>query len=262
MSTNLKEPRKVTAIEPIKEVPPLPMFGEQGSQDRQFDRTFFGTQHHGRLLHRNYAAHFFRWSFARRHIAVGSKVIDVGCGPELPLFHVLSLSPSYIPASYLGVDLNRLTNKPVRAWARVIDKFDFTSRWAELPKERDTVVCYEVIEHMQPDLGTKLLQGCHAILKEGGTLLLSTPVFNGKQTRTHLHEYEIDELKVAIEAAGFTVERRFGTFMSAKEIKNTETKHEGFYEELREYYDNDATACIFAPLYPDLARNNLWVCRK
>jgi hypothetical protein len=48
------------------------MFGEPGSQDRQFDLTSLGTHHHGRLLHRDYSAHFLRWTFARRHIAVGS----------------------------------------------------------------------------------------------------------------------------------------------------------------------------------------------
>jgi hypothetical protein len=34
------------------------------------------------------------------------------------------------------------------------------------------------------------------------------------------------------------------------------------YGELKDYYDNDALACFIAPLYPDMARNNLWVCRK
>jgi hypothetical protein len=33
-------------------------------------------------------------------------------------------------------------------------------------------------------------------------------------------------------------------------------------DSLEAYYDNDALSCIFAPLFPDHARNNLWVCRK
>jgi SAM-dependent methyltransferase len=262
MNANAKEARKITPIVTVKEPPPLPVIADPGTADRAFDRTFLGTQQHGRMLHRDYSAHFFRWSFARRHIPVGSTVVDVGCGPELPLFHVLSLSPSWLPSSYIGVDLNRLANKPARAWAKVVDRFDFTARWAELPKNRDAVVAFEVVEHMPPEAGVKLLKGCHAILRDGGTLLLSTPVYNGKQARNHLHEYEIDELQAAIEGAGFTVERRFGTFMSAKEIAHAEGRHQAVYGELREYYDNDAMACFLAPLYPDLARNNLWVCRK
>jgi len=31
---------------------------------------------------------------------------------------------------------------------------------------------------------------------------------------------------------------------------------------LSDYFDNDAISNIFGPLYPDHARNNLWVCRR
>lgn len=262
MSAIAKEARKLAPAPEVELPPPLPLFVDATRPERDFDRTYLSMQQHGKILHRDFSAHFFRWSFARRHIPVGSTVVDVGCGPELPLFQVLSLSPSWLPKSYIGVDLSRLPNRPARSWAQVRDRFDFTARYSELPRDRDSVVAFEVIEHMQPESGALLLKGCHAVLRPGGALLLSTPVFNGKAARNHIHEYQAEELQAAIEAAGFVVERRYGTFMSAKEIAHVEQRHREVYNELRAYYDNDAMACFLAPLYPELARNNLWVCRR
>ena len=83
------------------------------------------------------------------------------------------------------------------------------------------------------------------------------------------------ELQKAVEKAGFKVETRYGVFMDIKHIgkslpakvalsdpKKLQQAIKLVRGGLEAYYDNDAISCIFAPLYPDHARNNLWVCRR
>jgi hypothetical protein len=100
-------------------------------------------------------------------------------------------------------------------------------------------------------------------------LLLSTPVYDGKRhAANHIHEYTVPELQSYIEKAGYVVERRFGTFMDIKHIGKADPigcSKAAVLEvrkALEQYFDNDAISNIFGCLYPDHARNNLWVCRK
>lgn len=242
------------------------MTRKRGEDARDFDQTALHSSGHGRNLHRDYTAHFFRWSFARRFIEQHHKVLEVGCGDETPLFRVLASGKSTYPKRYIGVDLNKF-KAPKAGWAKFIQECNFIKDWQKLPKNNDIIIHFEVIEHMQVKHGRQLLKGCHGLLKKGGIMLMSTPVYNGKwQARNHIHEYEIAELQKEVEKAGFKVLRRFGTFMNKQEVtkKSSQVRpeHQLVYDELADYYDNDALACFLAPLYPDLARNNLWVCKK
>lgn len=172
---------------------------------------------------------------------------------------------------YVGVDLNKLkpsNSKKITFYG----EFDFTSRYNELIEEFgefDVCVNYEVIEHMPVEDGKKLLKGMFNCLRPGGTLLLSTPCYDGKRhAANHIHEYFVDELQGHIEDAGFEVVDRFGTFMDIKHIGKAESARASkgaikeVAEALKAYFDNDAISNIFGPLYEDSARNNLWVCRK
>jgi len=244
---------------------------------RDYDTTQLHEAGHGRTLHRDYSAHFFRWSFARRFIGPKDHVLEVGCGEDKPLSKILTGGAAAHVASYVGVDINKL--KPsANQRLTFMGEFNFVDRWKEIQKLRpegfDVVVNYEVIEHMKVEHGAKLLKAMYACLKPGGVLLLSTPVYDGvRHAANHIHEYTVPELQKAIEKAGFTVERRFGTFMDIKHIGKAEsTMYPQGPEErdtikrvrdaLAQYFDNDAISNIFGPLYPDHARNNLWVCRK
>ena len=104
------------------------------------------------LHHRDYAAHYFRWSFALRFVKRGAAVLDVGCadGRLCKILYTNMRKPSV----YVGVDASRVqvekvldikTNFPKRAILadlREKDCFDGT----RLPKF-DVVVCFEVLEH-------------------------------------------------------------------------------------------------------------------
>lgn len=241
--------------------------------DRDYDTTQLHEAGHGRALHRDYSAHFWRWSFARRFISAKHNVLEVGCGEDKPLSKILTGGAAPHVNKYVGVDLNKLKTSNSQRLA-FYGEFNFVERWKELIKGEfaggfDIVVNYEVIEHMKVEHGAKLLKAMLACLKPGGVLLLSTPVYDGvRHAANHIHEYTVPELQKAIEKAGFTVERRFGTFMDIKHIGKADPN--GVSREavalvrkaLEQYFDNDAISNIFGPLHPDHARNNLWVCRK
>lgn len=243
------------------------------SDDRHTQRdgaTFNTTQlklsGHGKMLHRDYTAHFFRWSFARRLIQPLHRVLDVGCGQELPLYNLLAagVGGAYRPGLYVGVDLNPVAKRPAKETVKIYDSFNFIQRWQELQPlgPFDYVTCLEVIEHMEPASGATCMAAARELLAADGTALLSTPVFNGQAAENHVHEYTVPELQAAIEAAGLRVERRFGTFMNVTQLRLVSDEHRRTAEALLAYYDNNAVACFLAPLYPDLARNNLWVLKK
>lgn len=255
---------------------------EAKRDDRDFDTTQLKLTGHGRTLHRDYSAHFFRWSFARRFITPKDSVLEIGCGEEKPLSKILTGGAAARVDRYVGVDLNKL--KPSKSQRLdFYGEFDFTKRHKELIKTHglfDVVVHFEVIEHMKVEHGRRLLKAALACLKPGGVMLMSTPVYDGKRhAANHIHEYYADELQKETEKAGFIVERRFGTFMDIRHIKKVKIfEHlpaDCPWDEkevhsaiqvvstlLGEYFDNDAISNIFGPLFPDHARNNLWICRK
>jgi 2-polyprenyl-3-methyl-5-hydroxy-6-metoxy-1,4-benzoquinol methylase len=245
---------------------------EKARDDREYDTTQLHATQHGKSLHRDYSSHFFRWSFARRFITPKDHVLEIGCGEDKPLSKILTGGASARVNTYIGVDLNKL--KPSNSQRLTfLGEFNFVERQKELLKMQpggfDVVVHLEVIEHMRVDLGAKMLKACFASLRPGGVMLMSTPVYDGvRHAANHIHEYTVPELEKAVVKAGFKVERRYGTFMDIKHIGKVETDRvdpaavKAVAKALGEYFDNDAISNIFGPLYPDHARNNLWICRR
>jgi 2-polyprenyl-3-methyl-5-hydroxy-6-metoxy-1,4-benzoquinol methylase len=256
--------------------------------DRDYDKTQLRETGHGKSLHRDYSGHFWRWSFARRFINTKHNVLEIGCGEDRPLSKILTGGASAHVNKYVGVDLNKL--KPSGSQRLTfLGEFNFVERHKELfkldPEFKDgfdIVVHYEVIEHMKVEHGVKLLKAAFAALKPGGMMLMSTPCYDGvRHAANHIHEYTVPELQKYTEKAGFVVDQRFGVFMDIKHIGKVAPKEVGYrtiseepHEKkmqdavklvrkgLEQYFDNDAISCIFAPLYPDQSRNNLWLCRK
>lgn len=246
---------------------------EKIRDSREFDTTQLRSNQHGRSLHRDYSAHFFRWSFARRFITVKDHVLEIGCGEDKPLSKILTGGAAAHVNTYVGVDLNSL--KPSNSQRLSFHgNFNFVDRYKELIKQRpegfDVVVHLEVIEHMKVSHGVDMLKACFSVLKPGGTMLMSTPCYDGiRHAANHIHEYTVQELKTLVEKTGFSVEKRFGTFMDIRHIGKVHCDDAALQSSIKllraklsEYFDNDALSNIFGCLYPDHSRNNLWVCRK
>lgn len=258
--------------------------------NRVFDTTALHYDQHGRLIsHADYIAHCEKYDYVWRSIAKGERILDVGCGTDTPLMRAINFVQSsadkvrYVNGGcYVGVDLNKLKVTNIN-WAQLIGELDMTSEdgyFAALnaipgnpeqleakfgdPRGYTMLVCLEVIEHMSPEAGAQLLANMKDLMAPEGRIVLSTPVYDGKgQARNHIHEYYVDELQSAIQAAGLKVVRRMGTFTSEPQIKGwlrtTRPDWYALYMEAREFHSSGYMSGLIAPMIPDLSRNNLWV---
>ena len=234
-------------------------------EDREFDKTQLKSTAYSQRIHRDWIAHVLRWGWVARQIEQGSSILDIGCGQEQNLAKVLAGRPGGNREKYVGVDLNKISKPFNCKWATIIDKFNFIRQWEELAPHGpfDSIVLFEVIEHMSVENGRKLLKRVKSLLKRDGKFYLSTPVFNGSAAANHVHEYEIKELATLLIDAGFKVERRVGTFASKSDIYKHLNQHEVIvYNRLNDWFGNDIMSMIFASLYPDQSRNNVWVLRR
>lgn len=242
-----------------------PKNGHRENQDaaRQYDKTSLRANSHGQWIHRDYLAHAFRWAFAGRFVNGQTELLDVGCGPDIPMINVLTMPRNQVPKRYVGVDYNRKPLKhPTRQWATIHWQFDFMERYAELG-QFDLVTNFEVIEHMHKPDGIRLLNAMRECVKPTGLIMVSTPVFNGKAAANHIHEWTIPELAEEIDRAGLEVAARYGTFASQRDIQKVASAEElAIAERLSKFYSGEVMATFLAPLYPDASRNNIWVLRR
>lgn len=234
----------------------------------QFDQTYLDTDS-SHEVHRDYAAHYFRWGFAFRHCP-GKKVLDAGCGPNFTLGKV-TIDHGRMqmrPLHYVGVDLSSLP--PVRTKHKtIVGDFDFSNRSAELVAhfgKFDVVTSFEVVEHMPKEDGLRFLAAMAACLKPDGVLMVSTPKNEGwKQAKNHVHEWSGSELEAALTSCGLTVARRFGTYADVKDLERAARERMPAALEtmmaLSDYYSNDVLSTFLAPLFPEESKNCLWFCR-
>jgi 2-polyprenyl-3-methyl-5-hydroxy-6-metoxy-1,4-benzoquinol methylase len=237
--------------------------------DRRFDQSQLRESGYASQVHRDYAAHFFRWGFAKNFIKKGVRVLEVGCGQDMPLVKVLAPSMGNIPERYVGCDMNAVKPPFNAKWMRTLDQFDFTTRYAEAmtandEKQFDVVVCFEVIEHMPKEDGYRLMAAIESCLHQDGVALISTPVYNERHmAANHIHEYRFDELKKLFEDCHFLVDRVHGTFMTSQAIKRVATPEElALVEELHKFYSWDVIANFLAPKYPEASSNCCWVLKR
>lgn len=248
-------------------------------RDDEFDRTSLQESGAGQTVHRDYAAHYFRWGWAVERTAAlgvsGKRVLDVGCGVDLPLYRSLSRYTSQHPGLYVGVDLNKLKTLTAKQQERaaLYGETNFLEAAAAIRDTHgtfDVIVCFEVIEHMTTEHGWALLWWFRQLVNPGGFVLLSTPAYDGAHhAHNHIHEYTKEELETYIAAAQFDVAKRFGTFVNVKDVKPAMAKwsaehgydplvFETLWAELREFHSNEVLSTFVAPLMPDVARNIAW----
>ncbi len=231
--------------------------------DREFDSTSLRSSAHGEWVHRDYAAHFFRWGFVGRFIDGTKSVLDVGCGPDVPMMRVMTMPRNVVPQRYVGVDYNPEPRRhPTRGWGELHWNTDFIKDHKKVLKDErfDVVINFEVIEHMAKPQGEKLLAAMRDHLAKDGTILLSTPVFSGKAAANHIHEWTVDEMTESVRKAKLKVTKRFGTFARHHSIKKVASKAElDVFNRIAEYYGGEVMSCFLAPLYPDASSNNIWL---
>ena len=120
-----------------------------------------------------------------------------------------------------------------------------------------------MLEHVPQDVSAKVIKHLFDISPEDAVFIASTPCFNGKKAKNHPQELTRDEMKQMLLDAGWVITENFGTFASRNDLyKHLNVEQKMVYDGLKRYYDADVMSTIFAPLYPQHSRNNLWVCSK
>ena len=223
------------------------------------------------IIHRDMIAHCLRWSHVVKRLYEKQSyqtahILDVGCGKEIPLLKLLYVN-KMSPFSYTGVDAGNLELPDFidKMRAKFIIQlfphtdFVFSRSVFQLQNARWThITCFEVLEHMPKDHGLKLLDAFKESMNPQTTLFLSTPCYNGSMANNHIYEWEYGELRVELERR-FKLVGHWGTFASIRDYESgLSPALTVVFDQLRDYYDTNYLATIFAPLFPAQSRNVLW----
>jgi len=250
---------------------------------KSIDKTFLSLENAAErgFIHRDYIAHVLRWSHIAKWLSESKRydkvrILDVGCGRELPLPMML-YSMKMFPPSYYGVDYGPVNDdayekltKTGKCNANIFENTDICNITLDDldGKPVDVVTCFEMLEHIEPAHVIRVLNRLKALMTPHATAFFSTPCWNRTDcAANHVNEMLFPVLGAVFEAAGWTVLGTWGTFASIRDYESILQKnHPDWYRlfnMLREYYDTNFLSCIFAPVFPAQSRNALWqVCPK
>lgn len=232
-----------------------------------------------RYLHRDYIAHVFRWAYATRICSLRSvqteRILDVGCGREMPFAKSIYTARLGSRHRYLGVDfgskkkdLEDFSFNSMKSMHTMFetDFMDVTDDDVEsaLGGMPDLVVCFEVMEHMPPQQAVKLLERIRALMHEDSTFILSTPNYDADvgAADNHVCEWTYEAKEDILSAVGFDVQKRYGVFASQKDYKHLLSGRQlEAFKEMRDFLPACAISTVFAPMFPAEARNALHVLK-
>jgi SAM-dependent methyltransferase len=184
------------------------------------------------------AQNYRNWMYSRIRQFVGQRILEVGCG--IGNFTQLFLDRELVVATdvykpcieQLRINLGDSPN----LIAIELDISDPAARDLE-KHELDTIVCLNVLEHIEDDL--KALLNMHHVLRQEGRLVLLVPAFQflyGTVDRSLMHHrrYSRKDLLPRIREAGFEIERSFymnmigmaGWFLNNRVLKRREENAE------------------------------------
>ena len=111
-----------------------------------------------------------------------------------------------------------------------------------------------------------MLSNFAKLIDSDGDIFLSTPCYDSNvgAAANHVNEMTYRAFGAALEDSGFRIIGHWGTFASMRDYSADLETIRGLpevFDRLREYYDTNYLATVFAPLFPNRARNCLWHVR-
>lgn len=214
------------------------------------------------FIHRDYIAHCLRWTHVAKYLQRNYKtarVLDVGCGVDLPLARLL-YSSRLIVEDYVGAEYNhskKFKTEPFHTGKFPLSAYgsmDFANPnqvvianppeggkltdprvvWYGGDNEQayhrlaNTYVSFEMIEHVEPGHARatmrkihEMMQACQQDLGEHPVAFISTPCWDPQvgAAANHVNEMTYEALGAMFEDLGFVVENVAGTFASQKDYK-------------------------------------------
>jgi 2-polyprenyl-3-methyl-5-hydroxy-6-metoxy-1,4-benzoquinol methylase len=242
----------------------------------QLDPAHFFELHY---FHRDLFAHFFRWSHILKvctKLRGKCKVLDFGCA-DGQLCEVLYRNRC-APEKYVGMDIRQQSLEKVKAKLKDLPWVEFVK--ADLVEDDasallggetfDVVVCFEVLEHVGKQNVPKLLANMKECGSADATYYISTPNYDpnvgaadNHTVNGEIYELAHEETARLLYDAGFDVVAKYGTFASQKDIEPlmTDEQRKLFFA-AKEYYDSNILSNMFAFMFPEQARNCMWVCKR
>lgn len=161
---------------------------------------------------------FGRYLFSLKYVK-NKSVLDTGCGLGWGSYLI-----SDYPKILISVEIdNKSLDFAKRHWK--FNKIDFRKlsilKLSKLKKTFDTVLSYEVIEHLKFSDGEIYINEVSKILKPKGTFILSSyfpslekyAKISQKQNKFHLHIYTKKEIKLILKRAGFRKVKLYGDLL-------------------------------------------------
>lgn len=252
---------------------------------KSIDKTFLSidnSEDRG-FIHRDYIAHCLRWTHVikrlyERKAWQSARILDIGCGRELPMAKLL-YSSKLIPAAYFGVDVGPVNDDDFQKlkgdMALRTKIFEETNFLEMEPLDvaynvesahylPNIVTCFEVLEHVEPKMMLAMLDHMKSLTSDDARFFISTPCWNRTDcAANHVNEMLYESLGAAFERHGFVVEHVYGTFASIRDYEHLLNSTQlVLFNQLRQYYDSNFLSCIFAPIFPAQSRNCLWELTK
>ena len=228
------------------------------------------------IYHRDQFAHYLRWTHVFKYVKpLGQKtVLDYGCGSG-NLAEVLYRN-RYRCKKYVGLDIRQKTIGDNNV------KFEHVP-WVEFYQQDlcqsfntnilnwdtfDVITCFEVIEHIGKQNADAFMENMVKHANPDTTILLSTPNYDPQVGAAQNHiidgeicEFDHFELQRILEKY-CTIEKKYGTFASQKDYKKLMNDWQlKFFEQAHEYWDSNLLSNIMAPMFPEEARNCLWILK-
>ena len=222
------------------------------------------------FIHRDYIAHCLRWTHVAKYLNLKARyktasILDIGCGKDMPLAKMLMTS-RIAPEYYLGVEYNKMEIPSMfdktRFKPNLLSGLDFT-KLKELPNSFNYSVCFEVLEHVEPITAIAILERIPRYITSDSISWFSTPCWDEKvgAADNHVNEMTYTAFGSLLEEMGYKILNHWGTFASIKDYKHkllTIFDWNIMFTKLREYYDSNYLATVFAPMFPEHSRNCLW----